>query len=207
MQFTAKEIARAVGGTLRGDDVAVDGVTIDSRAVVGGELFVPILADRDGHEFIPSAVAGGAAAYLTSETASMAALTATAISVADTGGALLALGHHARTRVGDRVVGITGSVGKTTVKDLTAAALATRFIVQASPRSFNNELGVPLTLANSPDDVEAVVVEMGARGRGHIAQLCAIARPTVGIVTTVALAHAEMFGTVEEVAAAKGELA
>jgi UDP-N-acetylmuramoyl-tripeptide--D-alanyl-D-alanine ligase len=206
MQFTAKEIARAVGGTLRGDDVAIDGVTIDSRAVVGRELFVPILADRDGHEFIPAAVAGGAAAYLTNETASVPAPAATAISVADTGGALLALGRHARTRVGDRVVGITGSVGKTTVKDLTAAALATRFIVQASPRSFNNELGVPLTLANSPDDVEAVVVEMGARGRGHIAQLCEIARPTVGIVTTVALAHAEMFGTVEEVAAAKGEL-
>ena len=103
-------------------------------------------------------------------------------------------------------MGITGSVGKTTVKDLTAAALATRFTVHASPRSFNNELGVPLTLANSPEDVEAVVVEMGARGRGHIAELCEIARPTVGVVTTVALAHAEMFGTIEEVAAAKGEL-
>ena len=78
--------------------------------------------------------------------------------------------------------------------------------VHASPRSFNNELGVPITLANSPDGVDAVVIEMGARGRGHIADLCAIARPTIGVVTTVALAHTEMFGTIEDVADAKGEL-
>jgi UDP-N-acetylmuramoyl-tripeptide--D-alanyl-D-alanine ligase len=119
---------------------------------------------------------------------------------------LLDLGRHARALLPERIVGITGSVGKTTVKDLTAAALRTRFTTQASPRSFNNELGVPLTLVNGPDGVEAVVVEMGARGRGHVAQLCEIAQPTVGIITTVALAHAEMFGTVEEVAIAKGEL-
>lgn len=204
MRFTAKEIARAVDGSLRGDDVEVDGVTIDSREVVGGELFVPILADRDGHEYIPAAITAGAAAYLTEP--GFVRSEATAVVVEDTARALLDLGRHARSRLGDRVVGITGSVGKTTVKDLTAAALASRFTVQASPRSFNNELGVPLTLANSPDTVEAVVIEMGARGRGHIADLCEIARPTIGIVTTVALAHAEMFGTVEEVAAAKGEL-
>jgi UDP-N-acetylmuramoyl-tripeptide--D-alanyl-D-alanine ligase len=208
MRFTANEIARAVDGTMRGDDVNVTGVTIDSREVVGGELFVPILGDRDGHEFVPAAIAAGAAAYLTES--GFVRSEATALVVEDTGRALLDLGRHARSRLADsgvdRVVGITGSVGKTTVKDLTAAALAARFTVQASPRSFNNELGVPITLANSPDDVEAVVVEMGARGRGHIAELCDLARPTIGIVTTVALAHAEMFGTVEEVAAAKGEL-
>jgi UDP-N-acetylmuramoyl-tripeptide--D-alanyl-D-alanine ligase len=208
MRFTANEIARAVDGTMRGDDVNVTGVTIDSREVVGGELFVPILGDRDGHEFVPAAIAAGAAAYLTES--GFVRSEATAVVVEDTGRALLDLGRHARSRLADsgvdRVVGITGSVGKTTVKDLTAAALAARFTVQASPRSFNNELGVPITLANSPDDVEAVVVEMGARGRGHIAELCDLARPTIGIVTTVALAHAEMFGTVEEVAAAKGEL-
>jgi UDP-N-acetylmuramoyl-tripeptide--D-alanyl-D-alanine ligase len=208
MRFTANEIARAVDGTMRGDDVNVTGVTIDSREVVGGELFVPILGDRDGHEFVPAAIAAGAAAYLTES--GFVRSEATAVVVEDTGRALLDLGRLARSRLADsgvdRVVGITGSVGKTTVKDLTAAALAARFTVQASPRSFNNELGVPITLANSPDDVEAVVVEMGARGRGHIAELCDLARPTIGIVTTVALAHAEMFGTVEEVAAAKGEL-
>ena len=209
MRFTAKEIARAVNGALRGDDVSVTGVTIDSREVVGGELFVPILAERDGHEFVPAAIAAGAAAYLTEPGPKLSEAIrsdATAVVVEDTARGLLDLGRHARSRLGDRVVGITGSVGKTTVKDLTAAALATRFTVHASPQSFNNELGVPITLANSPEAVEAVVVEMGARGRGHIAELCEIARPAIGIVTMVALAHAEMFGTVEEVAAAKGEL-
>jgi UDP-N-acetylmuramoyl-tripeptide--D-alanyl-D-alanine ligase len=195
-----------VRGDVSGADVEVDGVEIDSRAVKPGQLFVPIAAERDGHEYIADAVRSGANAYLTS--AALEPVDATAVVVADTGRALIDLGTHARTRLPDRVIGITGSVGKTTVKDLTAAALSASFVgaVHASPRSFNNELGVPLTLANTPDGVEAVVVEMGARGRGHIALLCEIARPTVGIVTTVALAHAEMFGTIEEVAAAKGEL-
>ena len=209
MRFQATEIARSVGGDLHGDDVDVDGVTIDSREIEPGQLFVPIISERDGHEFIAAAIAAGSPAYLTSR--APVAGDATAITVDDTGRALLDLGRLARTKLEtagvDRVVGITGSVGKTTVKDLTAAALsAGGLTVHASPRSFNNELGVPLTLANAPDGVQALVVEMGARGRGHIADLCAIAAPSVGIVTTVALAHAEMFGTIDEVAAAKGEL-
>ena len=92
------------------------------------------------------------------------------------------------------------------MKDLAAAALATTFRVAASERSFNNELGVPITLLNAPDDVEAVVIEMGARGRGHIALLCEVARPTIGVVTAVAMAHTELFGTIDEVAVSKGEL-
>jgi UDP-N-acetylmuramoyl-tripeptide--D-alanyl-D-alanine ligase len=228
VRFTATEIARVVGGELLGADPdadaatdpegspSIDGVAIDSRAVVAGQLFVPIVAERDGHAFIRDAVARGAAAYLTSNVLTgLGALdvNASAIVVENTGRALVDLGRHARLRL-DRdpvravgnVVGITGSVGKTTVKDLTGSALGTVLRVHASPRSFNNELGVPITLANSPDGVDAVVIEMGARGRGHIADLCAIARPTIGVVTTVALAHAEMFGTIEDVADAKGEL-
>lgn len=204
VRFTTAEIADVTRGELVGADVEVRGVAIDSREVSGGELFVPVLGDRDGHDFIDQALERGATAYLTSR--DPLPLDASAVRVADTATALLTIGTLARSRLPDAVVGITGSVGKTTVKDLTAAALGTRLVVHASPKSFNNELGVPLTLANSPDDVEAVVVEMGARGRGHIAQLCAVARPSVGVVTTVALAHAEMFGTIEEVAAAKGEL-
>jgi UDP-N-acetylmuramoyl-tripeptide--D-alanyl-D-alanine ligase len=230
VRFTATEIARAVGGELLGADPdadpdhaagpdaapTIDGVTIDSRAVVAGQLFVPIVAERDGHAFIRDAVARGATAYLTSNVLTgLGALDviASAIVVEDTGRALLDLGRHARLRL-DRdpvravgnVIGITGSVGKTTVKDLTGAALGTVLSVHVSPRSFNNELGVPITLANSPDGVDAVVIEMGARGREHIADLCAIARPTIGVVTTVALAHTELFGTIEDVADAKGEL-
>jgi UDP-N-acetylmuramoyl-tripeptide--D-alanyl-D-alanine ligase len=203
VRFTTTDLARAVSGEVVGDETEADGVTIDSRSIDGGELFVPIVAERDGHEFIDAAVAAGASAYLT---AGRMVDGATAIRVQDTAAALLDVGRLARRVIAGAVVGITGSVGKTTVKDLTAAALRPASRVHASVRSFNNEMGVPLTLANAPDDVDVVVVEMGARGRGHIALLCDIARPTVGIVTTVALAHAEMFGTIEEVAVAKGEL-
>jgi UDP-N-acetylmuramoyl-tripeptide--D-alanyl-D-alanine ligase len=104
------------------------------------------------------------------------------------------------------VFGITGSVGKTSVKDLLASILSERLVTAASAQSFNNELGVPLTLLNAPDGTQAVVVEMGARGIGHIADLCAIARPTVGIVTRVAAVHTSEFGTVDDIARAKGEL-
>ena len=204
MRFRAIEIATATGGELHGTDVEVDGVTIDSRSVPPGSLFVPIVADRDGHRFIETAVQAGATSYLTSRPP--LDVDAPAVVVPDTTAALLALGRHARSRLPDRVIGITGSVGKTTVKDLTRAALAPRYIAHANDRSFNNELGVPLTLANAPDDTEAAVVEMGARGRGHIALLCEIAHPTIGIVTAVELAHTELFGSIEEVAAAKREL-
>jgi UDP-N-acetylmuramoyl-tripeptide--D-alanyl-D-alanine ligase len=202
VRFQASAVAAAVGGTLHGDDVEVDGVAIDSRLVSRDQLFVPIVAERDGHDFIAAALASGAAAYLTTK----APDDGTAIVVADTSAALIELGRLARAALPDLVLGITGSVGKTTVKDLAAAILKQRFRTAASERSFNNELGVPMTLANAPGDAEAVVVEMGARGRGHVALLCEVARPTIGLVTVVALAHAEMFGTIEEVAAAKSEL-
>ncbi len=205
MRLLASTVARATAGRLVGDDVAVDGATHDSRRVRGGELFVPIVAVRDGHDFVPDAVAAGAAAYLTARPARIDTA-APAIEVGDTQAALLDLGRHARSIVPDLVVGITGSVGKTTVKDLTAAALAATLVTTASTRSFNNELGVPLTLLGASALTEAVVVEMGSRGPGHIALLCDVARPTIGVVTAVALAHTELFGSIDAVAAAKGEL-
>jgi UDP-N-acetylmuramoyl-tripeptide--D-alanyl-D-alanine ligase len=198
----AGEVAAAVGGELVGPDLEVAGAAVDSRSLVGGELFVPVVAERDGHDFVPAALAAGAAAYLTARPP----VGGTAVRVADTAAALLDLGREARRRLPDRVVGVTGSVGKTTVKDLLAGALAARFRTAASERSFNNELGVPLTLLGAPDGCEAAVVEMGARGPGHIRLLCSVARPTVGLVTVVAAAHTEMFGTVEGVAVAKREL-
>lgn len=207
------EIAAATGGRLVGPDVTVSGAVIDSRLVAGGELFVPVVAARDGHDFVAAAVEAGAAAYLTARPAAelaAAAGDAPAVEVDDTLAALTALGRHARERlapeVDGRVVGITGSVGKTSVKDLLAIALRARWRTAASTGSFNNEMGVPLTLVGAPDDVEALVVEMGSRGRGHIAALCAVAQPTVGVVTRVAAVHTETFGTVDDVATAKSEL-
>jgi UDP-N-acetylmuramoyl-tripeptide--D-alanyl-D-alanine ligase len=196
------QIAEAVDGRVEGPDLTVEGVAIDSRAVSGGDLFVPVVAERDGHDFIAAALAAGATAYLTAR----APCGGTAIVVDDTSVALARLGAAARERLPDRVVGITGSVGKTSTKDLLASVLARRWVTGSSPQSFNNELGVPLTLVNAPEGAEAVVVEMGARGRGHIASLCAIARPTVGVVTAVAAVHTELFGTVDDVAVAKREL-
>ncbi|HYZ98060.1 MAG TPA: UDP-N-acetylmuramoyl-tripeptide--D-alanyl-D-alanine ligase [Acidimicrobiales bacterium] len=205
MELRTGEIAKATGGVRSGPDVTVSGAAIDSRRIGRGELFVPVVAARDGHDFVGNAVRAGAPAYLTSR-APDPAVDATAVEVLDTVDALGALGRHARTRLPDRVIGITGSVGKTSVKDLVAAVLRTRWRAAASPDSFNNELGVPLTLVNAPADADALVVEMGSRGAGHVARLCAIAQPTVGVVTRVAAAHTEAFGGLDAVAAAKGEL-
>lgn len=196
------EVARATGGRLEGPDVTVSGVGIDSRTIAPGQLFVPVVAERDGHDFITDALQAGAVGYLTAGPL----LGGVAVVVDDTVAALGALGRHARDQLDARVVGVTGSVGKTSVKDLLAAALAARWRTWANLRSFNNELGVPLTLLNAHRDSEAVVVEMGARDTGHIKALCEVAVPTVGVVTRVAAVHTEVFGTIDDVAAAKGEL-
>ncbi|MGQ0616247.1 MAG: UDP-N-acetylmuramoyl-tripeptide--D-alanyl-D-alanine ligase [Acidimicrobiia bacterium] len=203
MRFTGSEIAAAVGGRRHGPDVEVAGASIDSRTVRPGQLFVPVVADRDGHDYIGAALAAGAVAYLTARPPHG---DGTAVEVADTAQALLDLGRHARRTHPVTVIGVTGSVGKTTVKDLVSAALGSWVPHAASEKSFNNELGVPLTLVNAADTAAVVVVEMGARGPGHIALLCDVARPDIGVVTAVAPVHTETFGTVEEVARAKGEL-
>ncbi|MGI8751597.1 MAG: UDP-N-acetylmuramoyl-tripeptide--D-alanyl-D-alanine ligase [Acidimicrobiales bacterium] len=212
MQWSAAQIVDATGGTLHhaGEEGArLDGVGIDSRRVIPGMLFVPVRAERDGHAFIAAALAAGAGGCLAEsdrvEDVDVPEGTVT-IEVADTRAALSCLGGAARDRLTGPVVGITGSVGKTSAKDLTAAALGTRFRVAASERSFNNELGVPLTLANAPGDTNVAVVEMGARAPGDIRDLCAVARPTIGVVTAVAASHTETFGTIDGVAAAKAEL-
>jgi len=202
MRLTASDIATITGGTLHGPDAECDGVSIDTRTIERGQLFVPIVDARDGHDFVPIAIAAGCGAYLTERTP----LGGTAVVVPDTSTALTALGHAARSRHDGPVIGITGSVGKTSVKDLALAAVGAGRPAHASERSFNNELGVPLTLLNAPEGTEVLIVEMGARGTGHIAELCAIARPDVGIVTHVGAVHTSEFGSVEAVAEAKSEL-
>jgi UDP-N-acetylmuramoyl-tripeptide--D-alanyl-D-alanine ligase len=202
VRFSISELAARLGGEQVGPDVAVTGASIDSRTVLPGQLYVPIVAERDGHEFIHAALERGAPAYLTAQKP----VGGTAVAVADTAVSLLRLGQLARERVNGGVIGITGSVGKTTTKDLLHSCLTSSFRASASERSFNNELGLPLTLLNAPDDVEWVVLEMGARGAGHIARLTDISRPDVGIVTSVAMAHVEYLGDLEGVARAKSEL-
>jgi UDP-N-acetylmuramoyl-tripeptide--D-alanyl-D-alanine ligase len=207
MRFRASDVARATGGRLTGPDVELDGEGFDSRSIVDGQLFVPLVVDRDGHEFIAAAVAAGAAAYLTARPADPS-LTgrATSIEVDDTMRALGDLARWARTRLPDRVVGITGSVGKTTVKDLTRTVLARRWRTAANVKSYNNDFGLPTTILNASDDTQVLVLEMGMRGFGEIRRLCAIARPTIGIVTAIAEAHTELVGDLAGVARAKAEL-
>jgi len=206
VRFTAAQIAEASGGRVVGDPAAtVDGATQDSREVQAGQLFVPLVAERDGHDFVDRAVTAGATVCLWARSSDVPT-DLTAVIVDDTAAALEALGAAARDRLDVPVVGITGSVGKTTVKDLALGVLGAAGRAHGSARSFNNEIGVPLTLLATPDDASAVVVEMGARGSGHIRSLCAIARPTIGVVTRVAMVHSEMFGSIDDIAQGKGEL-
>ncbi len=202
MRFSTSELAARLGGEQVGPDVTVTGASIDTRTLVPGQLYVPIVAERDGHDFITTALERGAPAYLTAREP----VGRTAIVVGDTGVALMHLGLVARDEMDGRVIGITGSVGKTTTKDLLRHCLSSTFEVSASERSFNNELGLPLTLLNAPDGARWVVLEMGARGVGHVARLAEVARPDVGVVTSVAMAHVEYFGDLEGVARAKSEL-
>lgn len=203
MRFRAIEVTAATGGRLVGPDVELDGVSFDSRTVAPGQLFVPLVAERDGHEFIGEALARGAGAYLTARPAGGGS----AIEVADTLQALMDLARVLRRqRVAVPVVGITGSVGKTSTKDLAVAAIAASRQVHANERSFNNDQGLPTTILATPADTDVLVVEMGMRGPGEIARLCAIAAPRLGVVTRVAEAHGDLLGGIDGVARAKGEL-
>lgn len=206
MELTVDEIAAAVRGEVVGPPASVEGAAIDSRTVEGGELFVPLIAERDGHDYAAVAVERGAAAYLTAREP-LDDVAAPAVRVEDTMAALTRLGAVARDRLPEAVIGITGSVGKTSVKDLAATVLRTTLRTAASEKSFNNEIGVPLTLLNAPGDTEVAVLEMGARGLGHIRELCDIARPTVAVVTMVAEVHTSEYPNgLDDVERAKGEL-
>jgi UDP-N-acetylmuramoyl-tripeptide--D-alanyl-D-alanine ligase len=204
--LSLKEVAEATGGRLADadPDAVVAGVAVDSRAVRSGELFVALPGGRtDGSLFAAAAAEAGAAATLAREGTVFAG---PRVEVADPLAALAALGTAVRDRSAATVVAVTGSNGKTTTKDLLAAALATTVATVANQASFNNEVGLPLTLTRIDPGTRAVVVEMGARGPGHIAALARLARPSVGVVVNVGESHLGMFGSREAIAKAKGEL-
>jgi UDP-N-acetylmuramoyl-tripeptide--D-alanyl-D-alanine ligase len=202
MRFRASDVAAATGGRLVGPDVDIEGTGFDTRTLRGGQLFVPLVAERDGHDFISDALAAGAAAYLTARPA----VDGSAIEVTDTLRALMDLGANRRRTFDGTVIAITGSVGKTSTKDMAWAALAASRRTMANERSFNNEQGLPTTILNTPDDTEVMVVEMGMRGFGEIEALCRIASPHIGVVTRVAEAHSDRVSGIDGVARAKSEL-
>jgi UDP-N-acetylmuramoyl-tripeptide--D-alanyl-D-alanine ligase len=201
----ASEAAVGIGGRLLGPDVEFDGASFDTRSIRSGQLFVPIVAERNGHDFIGAAYDAGAALHLTSEPDPYRR-DHTAIEVANTATALMALAGVARRRSTARVVAVTGSVGKTSTKDMIAVACSSQRRTTANEKSFNNEQGLPITILNAPDDTEVLVVEMGMRGFGEIAALCEIARPEIGVVTSVGHSHTERVGGIDGVARAKREL-
>jgi len=209
VELTASDIARITGGTVvRGPaDARATSFAIDSRVLEPGACFAALVAARDGHDFVDDAFARGATVALVAHDVPVREPSTAAVLVPDPLRALGALGAAARaTLEGTPVIGITGSAGKTGTKDLLQAALGGPPGAHASPGSWNNEAGVPLTLLATPPGVRAVVLEMGARAQGDIAALCAIARPTVGVITNVGLAHAGPLGGPAGVARAKGEL-
>jgi UDP-N-acetylmuramoyl-tripeptide--D-alanyl-D-alanine ligase len=200
-------IAGLTGGTL--DQVAdpaavVTGpVIIDSRAAAPGALFAALPGSRaDGHDFAVQAVAGGAVAALASRPCG-----APAVLVPDVTAALAQLARAVvDTRPGLQIAGITGSAGKTTTKDLAAQLIEGLGPTVAPRASWNNEIGHPLTVLRITPDTKYLVLELSARGPGHIAMLCQIAPPRLGVVLCVGLAHEGEFGSIDEVARAKGEL-
>jgi UDP-N-acetylmuramoyl-tripeptide--D-alanyl-D-alanine ligase len=199
------EVAAAVDGRLFGDDATADSVSTDSRVVRPGALFVALHGGRtDGHEHLGEALASGAVGAIVDRPTQ--SVNGPVIEVRDTGRALLDLATDERTRLPDvKVIGVTGSNGKTSVKDLAAAVLSTRFRTHASRASFNNEVGLPVTLLDAEPGTEVFVLEMGARHEGDVAVLFDVARPDAVVVTNVGVAHMEVFGSWEAIVRAGAE--
>lgn len=202
--FDTGFVSLHTSGLLVGDPVDISGVSTDTRQIQPGELFVALIGPRfDGHDFIADAERAGAAAVLVQREVQTSL---PQVIVEDT---LRALGELARAWRGQctvTVVGITGSTGKTTVKQMTAAILAERAPTLATEGNLNNEIGMPLTLLKLRPEHRFAVIEMGASRVGEIAALAAIARPDVGVVTNAGEAHLEGFGGIEGVVEGKGEL-
>ena len=216
MHLSIEEIAEFCAGVIEAPgalDAMVAGVTWDSREVKHGDLYVAIPGNRvDGHDFVAAACDAGAVAVLVSHDLDEAVMeklhfaSCAVVKVADTAQALVDLARGWRGCIAGSVVGITGSSGKTTTKNLVRDVLASAMDVTATKANQNNELGVPRTVLAADEDTDAVVVEMGMRGEGQIAALCSFVKPDMGLVTNVGTSHIELLGSRENIALAKGEL-
>jgi len=224
MRWTVAEAAAACGATVHGNPATeFSSIVNDSRLIQdglvgdGGQMFVALRAERDGHDFVADAFRAGATIALVDHDLvvpdtllvvpdTLLVVPDTLLVVPDTLLALAALGRAARARLLGPVVGITGSVGKTSTKDLLVGIARMVGTVNASARSHNNEVGVPITLCGAQIDADLTVLEMGARRVGDIRHLCEIGRPDIGVVTAVAAAHTEIFGGIEAIIQAKGEM-
>jgi UDP-N-acetylmuramoyl-tripeptide--D-alanyl-D-alanine ligase len=201
--WTSEEIAAATGGTAHGS-FEVTGVTFDSREVGPGDLFIAMPGTvHDGHEFVEQAIAAGAAGLIVSKPADHPH-----VLVGDVARALQDLGRASRERCSGTIIGVTGSVGKTSTKEALYAALE-RWrpgTAHRSVKSYNNHTGVPLSLARMPRETEFAVLEMGMNNKGEIASLTRLVRPDVAVITAIAPAHIENLGSEQAIADAKAEI-
>ncbi|MGZ4141053.1 MAG: UDP-N-acetylmuramoyl-tripeptide--D-alanyl-D-alanine ligase, partial [Actinomycetota bacterium] len=205
--LTIKEVAEACGGRIDGadPDAVVSSIVADSRAAGAGSVFVALPGENtDGHAFAVDALRGGAVAVIVRDDATLQ--DGAFIRVPDTLGAMGEIAREIRSRLHATTIAITGSSGKTGTKDLTAAACAHERRTVAADASYNNEIGVPLTIFGAKEDTEILVVEVGSRGVGDIAALAPAIKPDVAVVTNIGSAHIGRFGSIENTARAKGEL-
>ena len=217
MRLNAKQIANYTGGAFLVEPLdpkaLITDITWDSRNVKPGDLYVSLPGERvDGNAFVPKAIEQGAAAALVTLPPDDATkvlareMGAALIEVSDGAAAITDLARAWRPNLKGKVIGLTGSTGKTTTKNLVRDVLATRFSVAATLANQNNELGVPRTLLGADPETECVIVEMGMRGLGQIESLCDFVHPDWGIITNVGESHIELLGSRENIARAKSEL-
>ena len=201
MQFSLTQIAEVLGSSLR-SDAKVTGYSVDSRTLQAGDLFFALSGpNNSGNDYVEEVLRKGAVGVIATRH-----FPGPVILVPDALQALQSLASWARAQWGGDVVGVTGSAGKTSTKDIIAALLGMKLQVGKTEGNFNNHVGLPLSILRLPDGLEVAVLEMGMNHEGEIRDLAKIARPKIGVVTTVGYAHMEYFDSIEEVAAAKHEL-
>lgn len=200
--WTSGDAARATGGRITHDWQA-DGISIDTRTIQPGDLFIALKDVRDGHDFVAMAFEKGASAALVSRIPEGVGTDAPLLIVDDVLRGLEDLGQAARARVSGKVIGVTGSVGKTSTKEMLRVALTGQGKVHAAEASYNNHWGVPLTLARMPSDSDFAIIEIGMSNPGEIAPLARLARPHAALITTIAAAHIAAFKHIDDIAREK----
>lgn len=203
--WSSEELREATGGSIP-EGIAVTGLSIDTRSLQPGDLFIALRDQRDGHDFVAAALDSGAAAAMVDRLPPEVPEQAPLLRVADTLAGLAALGAAARARSTARFAAVTGSVGKTTTKEMLRQGLAALAPTHAAVASYNNHWGVPLTLARQPRDAAYAVIEIGMNNRGEIAPLARLARPEVAVITIIAAAHVGHLGSEAEIAEEKADI-
>lgn len=208
-KWTLNEIAEATDGVIydaENQGVSISNISFDSRNLSEGSLFVPLIAERNGHEYIDSAIQNGASAAFWSEDIEKAPKNFPIIQVKDTLQALQQFAKWYLKKVNPKVVGITGSNGKTTTKDMTDAVLSAKYKTHKTVGNFNNHIGLPYTILEMPADTEAIILEMGMSQADEIRVLSILAEPNVAVITMIGESHIEFFGSRNGIADAKMEI-